>query len=273
MNKSTKTEAEWAAVAQRLQLDALNGALRTLESQLDVLESESARQSDELSRLEEMIEQIHADADSERPRAEGRTSADVAAHDPPSAQETRVDRQPTDPSSDLVLPDAGGNWESYLRNVERYIADQGIEVIGDPLSQLVPPHLAAEIRRRFAAEFRPAPWDRWDLRVVALAVLVGALTDYLLVATPGGSFKGQPQRGSPLTAWMKEQSKKLAPMKGSDDLERNAFQQWIAELTTAAEKWAKVPYDVIIPKVADAQRPPPCLSWPRSSHRPRVRGR
>ncbi|MCY4647941.1 MAG: hypothetical protein OXE73_13830 [Gammaproteobacteria bacterium] len=249
MNKSTKTEAEWAAVAQRLQLDALSGALRTLESQVDVLESESARQCDQLSRLEAMIEQIHADADSERPRAEGRTSADVAAHDPPSVQETRVDRQPTDPSGDLVLPDVGGNWESYLRNVERYIADHGIEVTGDPLSQLVPPHLAAEIRRRFAAEFRPAPWDRWDLRMVALAVLVGAMTDYLLVATPGGSFKGQPQRGSPLTAWMKEQSKKLAPMKGSDDLERNAFQQWIAELTTAAEKWAKVPYDVIIPKV------------------------
>ena len=157
MNKSTKTEAEWAAVAQRLQLDALNGALRTLESQVDALKSESARQSDELSRLEEMIEQIQADADSERPRAEGRTSADVAAHDPPSAQETRVDRQPTDPSSDLVLPEVGANWESYLRDAERYIADHGIEVIGDPLSQLVPPHLAAEIRRRFSRGVPPCP--------------------------------------------------------------------------------------------------------------------
>ncbi|MDE2795898.1 MAG: hypothetical protein OXL34_13845 [Gemmatimonadota bacterium] len=37
-------------------------------------------------------------------------------------------------------------------------------------------------------------------------------------------------------------------MKGADDIERNAFQQWIAELTTAAEKWAKVPYDVVSPK-------------------------
>ena len=48
---------------------------------------------------------------------------------------------------------------------------------------------------------------------------------------------------------MKEQSKKLAPMCGGDDIERNAFQQWIAELTTAAEKWAKVPYDVVSPKL------------------------
>ena len=163
MNKSPKTEAEWAAVAQRLQLDALNGALRTLETQVDALESESARQSAKLARLEEMVAQIHADAGADRPRVEGLASADSAAHDQPSARETRIDRRPVDQSSDLVLPEVGTNWESYLRNVERYIADRGIEVTGDPLSQLVPPHLAADIRRRFDAEFSPAPWDRWDV--------------------------------------------------------------------------------------------------------------
>ncbi|MCY3809205.1 MAG: hypothetical protein OXG58_07270 [Gemmatimonadetes bacterium] len=78
---------------------------------------------------------------------------------------------------------------------------------------------------------------------------VGALTDYLLVATPGGSFRGEAQRGSPLTAWMKEQSQKLAPAHGSDGLRRNAFQEWIAKLTTAAEEWAEVPYDVVSPKL------------------------
>lgn len=241
--------AEWAAVAQRLQLDALRRALRTLESHVGALESESDRQSAELSRLEEMIERLRADADQERASNEERASADGAGHVRRSAPETRVDQRSTDPSSVFVPPEAGGNWESYLRNMERYIADRGIEVTGDPLSQLMPPHLAAEIRRRFDAEFRAAPWDRWDIGVVALAVLVGALTDYLLVATPGGSFKGKPQRGSPLTAWMKEQSKKLAPMTGAGDVERNAFQHWVATLTTAAEEWAKVPYDVVSPKL------------------------
>ncbi|MXZ17260.1 MAG: hypothetical protein F4069_09155 [Rhodothermaceae bacterium] len=38
-------------------------------------------------------------------------------------------------------------------------------------------------------------------------------------------------------------------MKGNDDINRNVFQQWVAELTTAAEKWAKVPYDVVSPKL------------------------
>ena len=249
MSKSTKMDAEWAAVAQRLQLDALQRALRTLESHVGALESESDRQSAELSRLEEMIARLRADADPERPSNEEHASADGAGRIRRSAPETRVDRWSVDPSSDFVLPEVGGNRESYLRNMERYIADHGIEVTGDPLSQLVPPHLAAEIRRRFDAEFRPAPWGHWDVGVVALAVLVGALTDYLLVATPGGSFKGERQRGSPLTSWMKEQSKKLAPMTGTGDIERNAFQHWVATLTTAAEKWAKVPYDVVSPKL------------------------
>ena len=139
--------------------------------------------------------------------------------------------------------------KSTSRNVERYIADHGIGVARDPLAQLLPPHRAADIRRRFDTEFRPAPWDRWDYGVVALAVLVGAA--HGLPARRDArreSFKGKPQRGSPLTAWMKEQSKKLAPMPGRDDIERNAFQQWVAGLTTAAEKWAKVPYDVVSPK-------------------------
>ena len=47
---------------------------------------------------------------------------------------------------------------------------------------------------------------------------------------------------------MRKQSKPLEPIKGSDDLERNSFQRCIAELTTAAEKWAKVPYDRVNPK-------------------------
>ena len=250
MNESTRKEAERAALAQRFQLEALHGALRTLEGRVAALESEPARGAAELSRLEEQIAQFYADAGWVRPSARELAATGVADGPGPSTREARTVRQrSTDPSRKVAPPDLGEDWAAYLRNVERYIADHGIKVTRDPLEQLVPPELASEIRHRFDAEFRPAPWDRCDYGAVALAVLIGAMTDYLLVATPGGTFKGQPQRGSPLTAWMKEQSKKLAPMAGPDDTERNAFQQWIAELTTAAERWAKVPYDVVSPKV------------------------
>ena len=256
MNESTRKEAERAALVQRYQLETLHRALRTLEGHVFALESESARQSAELSLLDEKIARLHAEAGLTRPPGLARpgtqelADADVPDHPQPSPQETRAVRQrSTDLSGSFAPPDVGEDWDAYLRNVERYIADHAIEVTRDPLAQLLPPDRAAEVRRRFDTEFRPAPWDTWDYGVVALAVLVGAVTDYLLVATPGGTFKGKPQRGSPLTAWMKEQSKKLAPMSGRDDIERNTFQHWIAGLTTAAEKWAKVPYDVVSPKL------------------------
>ncbi len=225
MNEVTQKQAEGAALAQRFQLEALQHALQSLEGELSVLESETAIQSDELSLLDELVAQLYAEAGLARPP------------------------EPAQPDTRTLTDDVPDHPRPCFRNVERYIADQEVEVTGDPLAQLLPPHRAAEIQRQFHADFGRAPWDRWDYGAIALAVLVGALTDYLLVATPGGSFKGKPQRGSPLTAWMKEQSKKLAPMSGSDDIERNALQQCIARLTTAAEEWAKVPYDVVSPKL------------------------
>ena len=246
MNESKRKEVERVALVQRVQLEALHVALQTLEDDVGALESESARQFSELTHLDEKIGQIYEEAGMERPSTQG-----LAPDRPgPSSRDAKVGHQrTTGPSSKFVSPDVGEDWDAYLRNVEQYIADHGIEVSRDPLEQLLPPHRAAEIRRRFDAEFSPAPWDHWDYSIISLAVLVGAVTDYLLVATPGRAFKGQPQRGSPLTVWMKEQSEKLAPMAGADGIERNAFQQWVANLTTDAQKQTKVPYDVVTPKV------------------------
>ena len=256
MNEAIRTQAEQAALVQRFQLDALNRALQSLETHLTALESESARQRNELSRLDEQVARIYAEAGltrppyQPRPDTPERTDHDAPEDHRPSPHETTAVHRPSpDPPTIVAPPDLGRNWEEYTRDVERYIADHGIEVAPDPLAQLLPPDRAAGIRRRFDADFGPAPWDGWDYGIVALAVIVGALTDYLLVATPNGSFKGKPQRESPLTAWMKEQSKKLAPISGADTIDRNTFQRWIAGLTTAAEKWAKVPYDVVSPKL------------------------
>lgn len=255
MNDTVRNQAERVALVQRLQLDALHQALHALDSHLTALESESARQSAELARLAETIARLRADGGVARapslPRPDARKRTDGRTPQPgqpPPPDPRAALKRSTTPPATLPAPDLGEDWDAYTRNVERYIADHGIDVALDPLDQLLPPARAAETRQRFVTDFGPAPWDSWDYCVVSLAVIVGALTDYLLVATPGGTFKGKSQRGSPLTAWMKEQSKKLAPIKGSDGIDRNAFQQWIAELTTAAEKWAKVPYDIVNPK-------------------------
>ena len=240
---STARQAERAALVQRFQLDVLHLTLLSLERRLYALERESARQTGEVDELVRQVEALRTEAG--LPPAESPPSGESRSNR--AADEDRTFA--TGASVAVPHPDLGASWDEYVGDVERYIADHGIEVGPDPLAQLLPPHRAAEIRDWFDDNYRSAPWDQWDWAAVALAVTVGALTDYLLVATPGGSFRGEAQRGSPLTAWMKEQSRKLAPVHGSDSLRRNAFQEWIAKLTTAAEEWAEVPYDVVSPKL------------------------
>ena len=255
MNETIRDQAERAALVQRLQLDALHLALQGLDSQIADIESESARQSAELSLLADKLSQLHNDHNLVRTSdlsivdsQEENNGKTLEHYQFPPQQTKTVHKCSTDLPTIVPPPNLGDDWDAYIRNVDQYISDHGIEGTQDPLGQLLPPDCAAEIRNQFATDFISAPWDGWDYGVVALAVIVGALTDYFLVATPGGTFKGEPQRGSPLTAWMKEQSKKLAPIRIDDGIDRNALQQWIAELTTAAEKWAKVPYDVVKPK-------------------------
>ena len=166
MNESTRKEAERAALVQRFQLEILHRALRTLEGDVSALESESARQSAELSRLNEKIAQLRAEAGLARPSGLARSSAeelaatDMPDHRRPSPRETGAVRpRSTDQSINFAPPDVGEDWDTYLRNVEPYIADHAIEVTRNPLVQLLPSDRAAEVRRRFDAEFGPAPWD------------------------------------------------------------------------------------------------------------------
>ena len=256
MNETIRDQAERAAFVQRLQLNALYRALQGLDSQVTDLESESADQSAELALLAEKLSQLRDDntahtSDLLGVDSLGRTDGKTPEHHQPPAQQTQtVHKCSTDLPAIVPPPNLGDDWNAYVRNVDQYIADHGIEVTQNPLGQLLPPDRAAEIQHQFVTDFCAAPWDRWDYGAIALAVTVGALVDYFLIATPGGTFKGEAQRGSPLTAWMKEQSERLAPIKGNDDINRNAFQHWVAELATTAEKWAKVPYDVVSPKLS-----------------------
>ena len=251
MNKRTQEESERAALVQRSQLDGLHRHHGELEEHAAALEHDEAKQSDKVSRLDTRMDSLFVEAGLKRPEAEQIASVEVADHIQPSvADEAAILERLPDLSLGLLVPDTPDDWNDYLREVELYVVEHGIDLNRDPLDQLLPPNRAVEICRQFEKDFGTSPWDRWDYGVITLAVFTGALLDYFLVVTsakPGKYFKGEPQRGSPVTDWMREQSKRLAPIKGSDGLERNLFQQWIAEGTTAAEKWAKVPYDLVNP--------------------------
>ncbi len=232
MKEKTRKGAERAALAQRVQLAELHEDLQVLETEASALESRAGRQSVALRELDEEMARItqhlaEAGRLSPHPKEPDNADIDVDIADylqVPARERSAHRERPHDLSRIFMLPEAGDDWDAYLGAVDRYLADRGIEVARDPLEQLLPADRAAAICRRFDAEFSPAPWDRWDYGAVTVAVLVGAILDYLLVATPGKNFKGEPQRGSPLTKWMREQSEKLAPIRSSDNIERNAFQ-------------------------------------------------
>ena len=238
------------AISQRDQIEKLDQEVARKSRRADTLKQESDSQTTRITDLEAGLAEAWRAAGLQRPGKAEISNKEIAERLRLSEAETRtIRRRLPDLSFDLCVPSAGSDWTNYLGKIDRYIDAHGVEMNRDPLEELLPPHRAAEIRRQFDQDFGATPWDRWDYATVGATVIVGALLDYFLVATPGASFKGEPQRGSPVTAWLKEQSEKLAPIRGGDEFSRNALQEWVAGLTTKAEKWAKVPYDVVSPKL------------------------
>ena len=243
MTVSIQQQAERAALAQRIQLNSLTKSLQTLDNLLAQLEAESRRQSAELDKMERMIGDLYAAQGLQRP-----DPIDLEALPWPDLDARPAAGVGSSKLRSGLLSDGNEDWQTYMERVEQYLTDEGVDDDAAPLLQLVPSSLGADIKRKYKEAYEAAPWERLDYGIVGVAVLTGALLDYFLVATPNGSFRGQPQRESPLTRWMKEQSEKFAPIKPGDSIQRNAFESWLANLTTAAEGYAKVPYDVVIPK-------------------------
>ncbi len=248
--KSPTKGSEWALVVQRDQIVKVARHLASQNRQADGLENESGHQGTSLSELEAGLVEAWQAAGLPRPDTAKMSDQKIDGRLLPTAAErSAIGRSLPDLAPGLAIPDADGDWSEYLQQTNRYLDEHGIGTETDPLEQLLPPHRAAEIRRQFDRDFGSTTWDRCDYAAVAITVLAGTLLDYFLVATPGAAFKGEPQRGSTVTAWMKEQSGKLAPSSNAGDLPRNAFQSWVAGLTTKTEDWAKVPYDVVSPKL------------------------
>lgn len=250
-SNGTSLPAERVAVSQRDQIEKLDQEVARQSRRANTLKQESDSQTTMITDLETGLAEAWRAAGLQRPDKAEISGKKIDERLRLSETEARTIRRRLLPdlSFDLCVPDAGSDWANYLGKVDRYIDEHGIDMDRDPLSQLLPADHAAKVIQQFERDFGPARWDRWDYGAVAVTVLAGTLLDYFLVATPGASFKGEPQRGSPVTTWLKEQSKKLAPIKSSDGLFRNAFQEWVAGLTTKAERWAKVPYDVVSPKL------------------------
>ena len=145
LNETARKQAARAALVHRFQLDALHLALRSLEDHLDALESESDRQRDALSHLERKIARLRDEAGLPHPSnpvrldSQQRIEQHAPEHHRPFPSGTRAAPQSSPhPPAILPPPDLGEDWDAYIHNVERYIADHGIEVTPDPVARLLP---------------------------------------------------------------------------------------------------------------------------------------
>lgn len=209
MAADRKRSSDKVALVQSHQLTTLQRHMSKLEEHTSDLQSETAHQSEALLDLDAKMSALLSASDLPRPSNNELEEVRIAEELQVSELEAVAIRQQLpDLSLGLALPDVEAEWDSYLREVEQYIQINDIDLTRDPLEQLIQPHRAGEIFRKFHQDFGPSPWDRWDYGVIAAAVIAGTLLDYFIVATPlGRTFKGKTQRASPLTAWMREKSK------------------------------------------------------------------
>lgn len=131
------------------------------------------------------------------------------------------------------------DFQTLSRQAERHLEETGLDLREDPLLQVLGPSEAAEIRKRFKDSFGDVSWDEADYLVVFLAGFVATLLDIFLVRIPTDrAFLGKMQQGSPMTEWIKENTKSVHE-----------------DYLKVFEKAAKVPYDASIGDAVDGLRP------------------
>ena len=131
------------------------------------------------------------------------------------------------------------DFEDLAKQAGLYLSDTGLDPNKDPLLQVLGRAEASEINRRYSDTFGDVSWDQSDYLVVLLAGFVATLLDVFVVGIPlDGAFLGKMQPGSPMTRWIRENSKPV-------------HDHYLGGL----EKAAKVPYDLSVGKAVDGLSP------------------
>ncbi len=131
------------------------------------------------------------------------------------------------------------DFQDLVKRAEARLASEGLDLSRDPLLQVLGPSEAAGISRDYKDAFGDLAWSDSDYLAVVLAGFVATLLDVFLVRIPTDvTFLGKAQPGSPLTQWMRKNSKPV-------------HDRYLRHL----EKAAKVPYDMSIGKTVEGLRP------------------
>lgn len=95
-----------------------------------------------------------------------------------------------------------------IKEAEGYLTSTGLDLNKDPLLQILEPGETASITESYYDSYGDVGWDRSDSLIVTLAGFIATLLDISLVRIPADTnFLGNMQSGSPMTGWLKENSK------------------------------------------------------------------
>jgi hypothetical protein len=214
---------------QRVRLQEIRHLYNELDSELDHRLSVERSISGELDSLDEAFGDIR--------RTLRSLEADLRDPETDTGSEDLIAR--TSPKDRRVEPKHSDNFQDLVREAESHLANMGLDLRKDPLLQVLDSSEVAEIQKRFKDSFGDVRWDESDYLVVFLAGFIATLLDIFLVRIPSdGTFLGRMQQGSPLTRWIKENSKSV-------------HDEYLGSL----EKAAKVPYDASVGYAVEGLRP------------------
>lgn len=132
-------------------------------------------------------------------------------------------------------------FDELVAEAETYLRQNHIDLTRDPLLQVLDSQELVRISNSYKEKYGDITWDKSDYIVVALAGIVATLLDIFLVRIPNDMEfprgSGNPQKGSPLTKWIKEVSPQI-----------HERLKWL-------EKISKVPYDFPGDKAYDKKIP------------------
>ncbi|MEQ1564041.1 MAG: hypothetical protein ABMA64_00265 [Myxococcota bacterium] len=213
--------AELRAVFQ-----AQHDLLRRARTEVEALEAALAPSdvhADQIAQLERELAEIEL-------RAEDLTPEDFAEFDPQEILALYEERR------QRVVEHLDGlactSWPAFVRACEAHDLANGLDPLA-PYEMFLSPVDHEQLRATaYGAQFA---WDRWDYVLVGVSGILAALVDLFLIRIPKAmTCGGQPQAGSPLTAWLKQY-----------DIHDPGRQDWFASWARHLEKTCRAPYDAM----------------------------
>lgn len=131
------------------------------------------------------------------------------------------------------------DFRELVSNAEMYLSEANVDLNKDPLLQVLGSYETSSTIDSYRKRYGDIAWDESDYLIVMVAGLLATLLDVFFVRIPADArFLGEMQTGSPLTKWLKENSKPVHEhfLKRFEDV-------------------AKVPYDDAVGKLVDGLSP------------------